>query len=100
MKKKEKKWEELKKDEEEHFEVSSAIFRDWIAGESVKQSREELKAVLESRRRVNRVIMPDILLLRLQYGASGGEQIVDAIMAFDDDSISKALADLVEQGLK
>ena len=94
-----KKWEELKTNEEEHFKASSAIFQDVVAGKLDDQLREELKHLLELRTRVFRCIMPDILLLQLQYGATGGEKIVDAIMQFDDDSISKALATLTAQGL-
>lgn len=100
LKKKLKKWEELLENEKEHFEVSAAIFQDWITGDHTEQLREDLRALLEVRLRVVRTIMPDVLLLQLQYGALGGEQVVDAIMQFDDDLIRQALTVLVEQGLE
>ncbi len=100
MKKALKKWEEWQATEKEHFEVSAAIFRDWLAGNYTEQLREDLEVLLESRLRGIHAIMPDILLLQLQYGTFGGDKIIDAIMQFDDKSISKALTILVKQGLK
>ncbi len=100
MKKRLKKWEELKINEEEHFKASSAIFQDVITGKLDDQLREELKHLLGLRHRGIGVIMPDTLLLQLQYGAYEGEKLVDAIMQFEDTAISKALGILTERGLR
>lgn len=64
------------------------------------RSKEELRRELEGRREGRVAIMPTLVLCQLHVGSIDPDKIIDHIMQFDAYAIDKAIADLMERGLK